>query len=207
MLNRRMSGFSLIELAIALTIIAIMTVMGAPLLSLWQANSQVRLVADALQNDLRQAQAEAVRRNRQVAVALTNGTPNTINPAFTPLLTARNWTLVSLPLLGSTEGANEASGSTGFILAHAQNSNTATTITGSVSIICFNSVGRLVAPATLIANAGGVTCGALPVPPAQITFDISNASADRRLRVQIQTGGQIRMCDRDRSITTQADGC
>jgi type IV fimbrial biogenesis protein FimT len=183
---------------------------GAPQLTVWQANSQVRLVADALQNDLRQAQAEAVRRNRQVAVALTDDMPDTLNPAFTPLLTARNWALVSLPLLGSTEGANEASGSTGFILGHAQNSNTTTSLTGTVPIICFNSVGRLVAPVTPIVNAGGAQCGALPVPPAQIEFDINNARADRQLRVQVQTGGQIRMCDPSRSLSAtppQADGC
>lgn len=207
MLALRVHGFSLIELVVVLAIVAILLVIGAPQFIVWQANSQVRLVADALQNDLRQAQAEAVRRNRQVAFALTNDTPDSLNPVFTPLLTARNWTLVSLPLLGSTEGANEGSGSTGFVLSHAQNSNTATSATGSVSIVCFNSVGRLVATTTNIANAGGAGCGALPAPPAQITFDINNARADRRLRVQVQTGGQIRMCDRDRSIATQADGC
>lgn len=198
---------------VVLTIVAILLLVGAPQFSIWQANSQVRLVAEALQNDLRQAQGEAVRRNRQVAFVLTNDapTPNpdtNILPVFAPSNPANNWVLLALPLLGSTEGKDEASGSTGFILSHVQNSNTTTTITGGVAILCFNSVGRLVYSATTtIENASGEKCGVLPATTAPIEFRIQNARTDRPLRVQVRVGGQVRMCDPGRSIATQPDGC
>jgi type IV fimbrial biogenesis protein FimT len=201
-----MSGFTLIELMVTLTILAILLMVGMPTFTVWQANAQIRRVAESLQNDLRQAQAEAIRRNRQIAFALTNDTPDSANPALTPVVTARNWALLSLPLLGSGEGANVA-GSTGFILGHTQDTNTSTTITGTNSIICFNSVGRLVAPNTAIANAGGNTCGALPATTAPLEFNINNARADRPLRIQVRLGGQIRMCDPNKSIANSPDGC
>lgn len=213
MLGQRISGFSLIELVVVLTIFSIMIAMGAPLLAEWQANGKVRSVAEALQNDLRQAQGEAVRRNRQVAFVLTNDAPTpdpttNILPVFAPSNPANNWVLLALPLRDSTEAKDEASRSAGFILSHVQSSNTTTTITGGVSILCFNSVGRLVySVTTTIENAGGEKCGVLPATAAPIEFQIQNARADRPLRVQVRVGGQIRMCDPGRSIATQPDGC
>jgi len=220
MLERRSSGFTLIELVTVLAIASIMLMIGAPLLTQWQANSQVRSVAEALQNDLRRAQNEAVRRNRQVAFLLTNGTPTKDNPVFAAALNARNWAIVALPLLLSGEGANQqpkdAGGNdipgdpvTGVILSHSQNANSTATITGDVTAVCFNSIGRLVASSAPIANAGGENCVAMPAGTTQYVFQVQSASpsANRRINVQIGLGGQIRMCDPDRSITTHPDGC
>jgi hypothetical protein len=46
--------------------------LAAPSFSQWTRNAQVRTVTDALQSGARLAQAEAVRRNRQVVFFLTN---------------------------------------------------------------------------------------------------------------------------------------
>ena len=220
MLGQRISGFSLIELVVVLTIFSIMIAMGAPLLAEWQANGKVRSVAEALQNELRRTQAEAVRRNRQVAFLLTNDSPTKDNPAFTPAVSALNWAIVALPLALSGETANQqpkdAGGNdipgdplTGVILNHTQNANSTTMVTADANVlaICFNSVGRLVASAAPIENAGGINCAALPAGTTQRDFQIQRAGANRPLRVQVRVGGQIRMCDPGRSIATQPDGC
>lgn len=201
MLINRLRGFTLIELLVAMAIFGILAALSLPSFGIWMANTRIRTVAEALQNDLRKAQNEAVRRNRQVAFVLTNSTP-TAGSAIAANATARNWAIYRVPLLnGSDTTGNES-----FIQANVQPNNSDTTVTGSVAAICFNSVGRLVTQNTAIPDAGGTTCNA-PTTTAPITYDIQNATADRRLRVLLYLGGQIRMCDPNKSISTQPDGC
>lgn len=201
MLTNRPRGFTLIELIVAMTIVGILAVLSLPSFGVWMANTRIRTVAEALQNDLRKAQNEAVRRNRQVAFVLTNNTP-TAGSAIVANATARNWAVYRVPLLGGSDSSGDES----FIQANIQPNNSDTTITGSAAAICFNSVGRLVTQNTAIADAGGATCAA-PTTTAPVSYDIQNATADRRLRVLLYLGGQIRMCDPNKSISTQPDGC
>ncbi len=67
-------GFNLIEMVVALTIFSILVALVTPTLRTWICNTQVRSVADALQNGVRLSQAESLRRSRQVVFALTNST-------------------------------------------------------------------------------------------------------------------------------------
>jgi type II secretion system protein H len=90
-LTPRRRGFTLIELAIVLVIFGILMQLAIPSFRSWLANGRVRTVAESLQNDLRQAQAEAVRRNRQVALVLTDSSPTIANPESTASTSARNW--------------------------------------------------------------------------------------------------------------------
>ena len=201
MLINRLRGFTLIELLVAMAIFGILAALSLPSFGIWMANTRIRTVAEALQNDLRKAQNEAVRRNRQVAFVLTNSTP-TAGSAIVANATARNWAIYRVPLLGGSD----TTGNESFIQANVQPNNSDTTVTGSVAAICFNSAGRLVTQNTAIPDAGGTTCNA-PTTTAPITYDIQNATADRRLRVLLYLGGQIRMCDPNKSISTQPDGC
>ncbi|MFZ2972850.1 MAG: GspH/FimT family pseudopilin [Ferribacterium limneticum] len=201
MLNSRPRGFTLVELVVVMAIVGILAVLSLPSFGVWMANTRIRTVAEALQNDLRKAQNEAVRRNRQVAFVLTNSTP-TAGSAIVSNTTARNWAIYRVPLLGGPD----LTGGESFIQANVQPSNSDTTVTGSAAAICFNSVGRLVTQNTAIADAGGTTCTA-PTTTAPISFNIQNATADRPLRVLLYLGGQIRMCDPNKTLSTQPDGC
>jgi len=199
MLKSNSRGFTLVELMVVITIIAILVLLGAPEFRIWQANSQIRGVAEAFQNDLRAAQAEAVKRNRRVALVLTNAgvSDNTNFAAANP---ARNWAVITLPLTGSAEASS-------FISSHIQNAGSNTLVTGGVGLICFNSVGRLTGSAE-IARAGNVQCAN---PAVSYDFDISRSDLDsdqlRPLRLQVRLGGQIRLCDPSRSIDDAPDGC
>jgi len=188
MLKSNSRGFTLVELMVVIAIVGILVLLGAPEFGVWQANSQIRSVAEAFQNDLRAAQAEAVKRNRRVALVLTNAgvSDNTNFAAANP---ARNWAVITLPLTGSAEESS-------FISSYIQNAGSNTLITGGVGAICFNSVGRLTGSAE-IARAGNVVCA---IDEISYDFDISrsNLSTDNRLRplrLQVRLGGQIRLCD------------
>lgn len=201
MLGKIHSGFTLVELMVVITIIAILVLVGAPEFRIWQANTQIRSVAEAFQNDLRAAQAEAVKRNRRVAVVLTNASVSN-NSNFVATNPARNWAILSLPLTGSHENSSV------FIASHVQSASSNTLITGGVNPVCFNSVGRLSSSAK-IASAGNIECAN---PAVSYDFDISRSDLGteqdlRPLRIQIRLGGQIRLCDPSRSISDSPDGC
>ena len=187
-------GFTLVELMVVITIIGILMLIGVPEFRTWQANAQIRSVAEALQNDLRQTRAEAVRRNRQVALVLTDDTP-VGNAEFDAKSAARNWVVLSLPLLDGDEGDNETSGSTGFVTNYAQGNDSKVQVTGSRKAICFNSVGRLTAR-DRIGNAKGESCTAAAFDFDVKRTDFANDNTNiRRLRIQVRPGGQVRMCD------------
>lgn len=65
MLNRtsRSRGFSLIELMVAVAILAILAGMAAPSFNAWIDNAQVRNAAEEIQNGVQQARATAVQLN------------------------------------------------------------------------------------------------------------------------------------------------
>lgn len=206
-------GFSLIELAIVMVIIAIFAVAAAPAFKTWMANARVRAVAEALANDLRMAQAESVRRSRQVAFVLTDSTPTIANPASTAATNAKNWVLYALPLLNSAEGANgitastKDGGTTGFLRGYSQANNSDTTVNGDVSVVCFNSLGRLASSSAAVANAGNASCAPPPTGGEPQYYRVQNKIGDRPLWVQVQLGGQIRMCDPNKTLPAQPDGC
>ena len=59
-------GFTLIELMIGLVLIAILMLLAVPSYNAFMGNARIRNTADSLVNGLRQAQVEAVRRNRSI---------------------------------------------------------------------------------------------------------------------------------------------
>ncbi len=188
------AGFTLIELMVTIALMALLVTLALPAFTSWIRNAQVRSAAEALQGGIRTAQAEALRRNRQVVMAFTNAPPA---DGVTALDDGSNWTLTTVAQFGET--AEYISGGS------VAETNSAVTVltTSSVTAICFNSNGRLVENAS-----PGVTSAACAAPAA-IAFNINQSNADRALRVIVQPGGQVRMCDPKRPLlsATAPDGC
>jgi type IV fimbrial biogenesis protein FimT len=63
-------GFSLIEVLVVLLLVGLLLSLGLPAFSGWMQNLQVRSAADAIQNGLQIARAEAIRRNTLVSFTL-----------------------------------------------------------------------------------------------------------------------------------------
>jgi type IV fimbrial biogenesis protein FimT len=189
---RRASGFTLIELAVTITILALLAALATPAFSTWIANSKVRTVANALQDGLRTAQTEATRRSRQVEFALTDDT----NPSdgYTAKSNGKYWAINTVTLTDSGETATFVEA--GVLTASGAN----VTITGPVGI-CFNSFGRLVTNASPGVTSASCTAG-------DSTYKVELTGADRPLHVQVKLGGQVRMCDPAKTLSaTQPDGC
>ena len=206
--SRRASGFTMIEMAITMAVFAILVALGVPSMTTWIRNNKVRTVADSLQTGLRLAQAESLRRSRQVVFAMTNSTtPNTILP-LPAVAGGLSWAIYTVPSM--TDGTEIPEFVASGVLSNASTSVLVAPSNG-VSTVCFNSMGRLVAntSANVIAVTGGDTCVQPSGTPPVQTFAISLAGADRPLQVNLSLGGQVHMCDPGVGGLTDAhpEGC
>jgi type IV fimbrial biogenesis protein FimT len=200
----RASGFTIIEMIVAVSIFSILVALTVPTMRKWIANTKVRAVADALQNGVRLAQAESLRRSRQVVFALTNST--TPQSGFTAAANGNYWAIMTIPAM--TDGSETAAFVEGGVLTSA-GSNVQIAGQGE---ICFNSVGRLVANGTT-----GVAGGTCTVPTAGINSSAQpmlsyvvtlTGAADHPLQVEVGLGGQVHICDPSQTLSaTNPYGC
>ena len=195
------SGFTLIELIVTITLLGILVALGLPTFTAWIRNSQVRTVAEALQNGLRTAQTEAVRRNQDVVMSFTNDANPQLNPNM--VANGRNWSLQTVGSAFVGDGAAEFIKS--GVLADVASGVTITISPLSTDgAICFNSSGRLATNTAPTGLPSTATCTGTAK-----TFNIAQTNADRPLRVTVAVGGQVRMCDPQRPAlsSTSPDGC
>lgn len=195
-MRARNKGFTLVELMVTIALLAILLGLAAPAFSEMIRNSQVRTVADGIQTGLRTAQAESVRKSRQMVFFLTNDPPS---QGAKPAINGSNWVIFSLPHVGE-EKPDGTPAAPAYIQGGSTKSDRAAgvAITGT-SAVCFSSNGRISNNAAT--GITGATCNGI----AQ-NYDVSTASATKKLRVQLAIGGQVRMCDLTKPAEA-TDGC
>lgn len=189
-------GLTLLELMITVTVLGFLLAMMAPAMGTWMANSKVRGIAESLQSELRLAQSTSVERNRQAVLALTNATP-----ALTaaPAANGVRWFVRVLPLVSA-----ESVDSTFLIHASTQAVQAGVAITGP-ALVCFNSMGH---PVTNSSTGLSASCTAPSNAATPISYTVSHSGADRQLKVLVYLGGQIRMCDAAKTLSSShPDGC
>lgn len=189
-------GITLVELLIGLAIVSLLFALGAPSFLSWMQNSQIRASAEAIQNGLFLARAEAVRRNTTARFQLTT----TVTASCALSTAGSNWVVSLDDPSGACDSAASDTVAPRIIQVRpaAEGTDKAVVAAGQSSVI-FNGLGRVT-----------------PVPAGNIDFDISNptggacataSSAGMRcLRVRVSTGGQIRMCD-PILASTDPQGC
>jgi type IV fimbrial biogenesis protein FimT len=161
--------------------------LAAPNFTTWINNTRVRTVAEVLQNGVRFAQAEAIRRNRIVVFYFTNAEPSL---AAAAVANGSNWGARTVALLPADVPVLVKGGALSDVAP-------GVLITGGPAAICFNSAGQQV---TIVAEG----CAA-----AAATFNVSRPPlADRNLRVVVSLGGRVRMCDPNKVLSaTVPEGC
>jgi type IV fimbrial biogenesis protein FimT len=199
---KRVSGFTLLELVVAMGIFGVLVVLAVPVMSKWICNAKVRAVADALQNGVRLAQSESLRRSRQLVFSLTNNaTPQTLG--FTAVANGNYWALYTVPSM--TDGTETPL----FVDAGVLTTSSNVTINGQAAI-CFNSVGRLVtnSSAGVTGVTNGPTCAQPTTTPPVVQYNVTMTGADRPLRVEVTLGGQVHLCDPSQTLSsTNPTGC
>ncbi|MGH6611793.1 MAG: GspH/FimT family pseudopilin [Burkholderiaceae bacterium] len=174
---RKQQGLTLVEIAVVLTVAAILYMQAAPMFSVWLGNTQTRTAAESILNGLQLARGEAIRRNRLVQLVFTNGaepswTVGCANPVDTGTPDVDD-AGDCLPVI-QARGAGEASVQPQLAMLPID----ATTIT-------FDSLGRVTANID-----GSVTATQINVANPIV------GDADRRtLRLALGAAGDVRMCD------------
>jgi type IV fimbrial biogenesis protein FimT len=200
-------GFTLIELVTVVALVGILMTLAVPAFQTWIANSAIRSTADALQNGLRTASAEAVRRSQQVTFVLS-ASAGTFNGAATTTGSGNYWYSQAVPTQTTV-----TADSTYLVQTSPQSfANNGVSITQSNAAgtagafaVCFNSLGRLVT------NSGtGSTWPNLPAAcvASDTTYLVQGPAKTRPLKVVVSLGGKVRMCDPSKTFSTSTpDGC
>ncbi len=80
----RPSGFSLVEMMVSITIMAILLAIAMPSFQSWLKNIQIRNAAESITNGLQRARAEAVAQNIKVTFVLGTDTSWTVDYEVLP---------------------------------------------------------------------------------------------------------------------------
>jgi type IV fimbrial biogenesis protein FimT len=198
MLSRWASrGFTLVELMVGIAVLAILMMVATPNFGVWMQNSQIRTAAEAIQNGVHLARAEAVRRNTPVIFQMTTSLDNSC-----ALSTGgRNW-VVSLDSAVGACGAAPSADLAAPVAPRVIQARAGTdgsrnaVIAADQSSITFNGLGRVTPAGNIninISNPTGGTCAALGGPM-------------RCMRVVVGAAGQVRLCD-PRFASTDPQGC
>ena len=163
--RERSAGFTLIELMIAIALLAVLVSVGLPSFKQMMRNYEVRVAAESVSNGLQRARAEAVARNSRVQFVLGSGTSWTVDYVNKPVVTDP-----PLDSRASTDGSTNAT----LTALAADLSTPATTLT-------FNQLGQV------IANAD--------TSPSLVRVNFAASGASQNLRVIVGAGGSARVCD------------
>lgn len=132
--KRRSSGFTLVEMVIAVVILGILTSIGLPSFTQMLRNSEVRAAAESIGSGLQKSRAEAVTRNNNVTFTLGSGT---------------SWTIAGSDALGpftvESRSGKESSSSVTVVAKAADGTTDASAIT-------FNNLGQAVPNAANVAR-------------------------------------------------------
>lgn len=184
MLNRKLqNGASLIEIMIALTVLAIALTLGIQSFSEWLQNTQIRTATESMLGGIQLARSEALKRNGQVRFQLMTS----VDASCAQSTSGKSW-VVSLGDASAKCDVTDPSTTPNIIRLKSGTEGTANaTYLASQSSIVFNGLGMLTPPlanaATIeVMNPTGGTC-------------VNAGGKMRCLRIQIASGGQVRMCD------------
>ena len=180
MLNLRQQGLSLIELMIAIVIMGILLIAGAPNFGEWLQNQQIRTASESVLNGMQTTRSEAVKNNAPARFVLCGADSTWQVLAVSPTAPAAATADTICGAGVTTASGNEVrvqdrSGQEGSSQAVI-----AVTPAGA-NQVTFNSLGRV------IPNAD--------TTPSITQIDVSTATGTHPLRVTVGAGGNLNMCD------------
>jgi type IV fimbrial biogenesis protein FimT len=181
-------GVNMIELMVALAILALLLFFVAPSMGEWIANVRLRNTAQAATSGMQKARAEAIKRNQVVTFWLVSPpTANTLDNSCALSSSSASWVISLDSPAGACSGAPSDTISPRLVEAHGAGSAATgitvaalTDTTTAATQVAFDAFGQTVLPAGAIR-----------------TIDFTSPTAGtRQLRLQISLAGGVHMCDR-----------
>ncbi len=177
-------GFTLVELTVSLSVLAVMAAIALPSFQVFMAENRAQGKAVELAAALKTAQTEALRRNREIVFTLTSS----VDPSSTLAGNAegRSWATVVLPLASSSDASTPAVINVGGFTENAADVALKATSAG----ICFLPDG------TLKANtATGITTANCTVDSSKgANVRLYASRGDKVWQVIISPMGRISTC-------------
>lgn len=184
---RHHRGFSLIEVAITLTIAALLLMVSLPSFQTWLQNTQIRNAAESIQNGIQRARMEAVRGNRNVRFTLvTLDDARNMDSSCVASAAGGSWVISLDAPDGACDGEPEAPTAPRIIETHAAGD-------GNLSALIAATATSGTAASTLSFNGFGRLTGPDPIS----VVDVSSVASGtyRNLRVAVSAAGAVRLCD------------
>lgn len=176
--QNRESGFTLIELMVTITILAIVLSAAFPSYRTFVANAQIRSTAESIRNGLQLARAEAIKRNAKIKFTIANAANDS------------SWSVGCVTVVADLDGDGVAD------CPAVIQSKTARE--GSASTINLTKVGS---NTLTFINLGTTDSTAGQLSRVNIDNTSIPASVSADLSVSIQTGGNARVCDPNAATT------
>lgn len=184
-------GFTLIELAITLAVVALVVALGAPSFAAWIQNTQIRNAGETMLAGIKLARAEALKRNSPVLFQLTTTTDSScgLNVA------GPSWVVSVSSAVGLCDVTDPTADPPQMIRKKPSSEGTANVVYAATqSSIGFNALGQVT-----------------PVPAGDVVIFVTNPTGGdcfptgpmRCQTIIVSAGGQARMCDP--SVTAAGD--
>lgn len=192
--TRRQRGVTLVELAVVMVITGLMFAYALPELRNWMRSLKVRSAGESVLNGLNIARMEALKRNTPVAFWLVSDSSPAPTDACSRSSRSAQWVVaISDPAgkCGGTLGSDDAPQLLGRSKAQEYSNKVSVSAADAsgtaVDRVAFTGLGQ-------VQQLAGV-------PSIQVVDITSTESGARRLRVVVESGGAVRLCDRDVSST------
>ncbi|MGO4392635.1 GspH/FimT family pseudopilin [Variovorax sp. M-6] len=186
----RARGFTLVEMAITMAVLALLLMIAMPSIGVWLNNSRIRSATESLQAGLQTARLEAVRRNQNVSLYLVSlSDPNTMDNSCALSSASGSWVISTASPAGKCAGAaalasrpvGDAGGQVRVTAGHSTDNTNKTTLGSSATTVTFNGFGRIANTDTAINRI-------------KITGPSDNTTY-MDLMLIVDSGGGVRMCD------------
>lgn len=189
--SRRQRGVTLVELAVVMVITGIMFAYVLPELRDWMRSLKVRTAGESMLNGLNVARMEALKRNRPVTFWLVKDASPVPTDACSRSSEGVQWVVSLNDPDGKCGAAMGKEDVEPVVLGRSKAQEYSDKVTVSavdasgtaVNRVAFNGLGQ-------VQQVTGVTS----IQTVDIT---STETGARRLRVVVETGGAVRLCDRD----------
>lgn len=164
-------GFTLIELMVVITILAVLATLGIPSLMEMLQNTQVRTAAESILDGLQVARSEAVRRNAHTQFVLGPGTGWTVFEINPPTSGVACGTISTIQTRSGSEGSEKATVAV-----------TGTAGPGATSVT-FTPTGWTTG-----------SCSANPIAQINVGSSVLDSTQERPMEIRISASGGMRMC-------------